>query len=285
MEGNENLVIKQEQKFDTSIVKIEPDLKIQFEERICVKKEPFELKPDDRTFRVPSGITLEPPSSIKRPEIIERPSLPPTPVLLNTPHKKYRRIVQQNLAIDFTATTGNQGATNSTSPTPPSFHENSESDNLDHRSRESSPDNLVIAETSSTTSSTELDSTSFKPPCPDRLQGIETPEWVHTPHTEVFEMNLKDYCQSKAEEDYLKDIRRRIKNRESAKRSRLKKFKSIEQLREEYRILRKKEQEIRAEKRDAEEYCKYWESQVQALEREKYFLEDRKRRRLYSADM
>lgn len=98
-------------------------------------------------------------------------------------------------------------------------------------------------------------------------------------------MNLKDYCQSKAEEDYLKDIRRRIKNRESAKRSRLKKFKSIEQLREEYRILRKKEQEIRAEKRDAEEYCKYWESQVQALEREKYFLEDRKRRRLYSADM
>ena len=117
------------------------------------------------------------------------------------------------------------------------------------------------------------------------FQGIETPEWVHTPHTEVFEMNLKDYCQSKAEEDYLKDIRRRIKNRESAKRSRLKKFKSIEQLREEYRILRKKEQEIRAEKRDAEEYCKYWESQVQALEREKYFLEDRKRRRLYSADM
>ena len=170
MEGNEKLGIKQERNFDTSIVKIDPDLKIQFEERICVKKEPFELKPDDRTFRVPSGITLEPPSSIKRPEIIERPSLPPTPVLLNTPHKKYRRIVQQNLAIDFTATTGNQGATNSTSPTPPSFHENSESDNLDHRSRESSPDNLVIAETSSTTSSNELDSTSFKPPCPDRLQ-------------------------------------------------------------------------------------------------------------------
>ena len=174
MEGNENLVIKQEQKFDTSIVKIEPDLTIQFEERICVKKEPFELRPaaehhngkDNMTFRVPSGITLEPQSSIRRPEIIERPSLPPTPVLLNTPHKKYRRIVSQNLAIDFTAA-GNQGASNSTSPTPPSFQVNS--DDFDHRSRDSSPDNLVIAETSSTTSSTELDSTTFKPPCPDRL--------------------------------------------------------------------------------------------------------------------
>ena len=62
MEGNENLVLKQEQKFDTSIVKIEPDLTIQFEERICVKKEPFELRPaaehhngkDNMTFRVPS---------------------------------------------------------------------------------------------------------------------------------------------------------------------------------------------------------------------------------------
>ena len=43
------------------------------------------------------------------------------------------------------------------------------SDDFDHRSRDSSPDNLVIAETSSTTSSTELDSTTFKPPCPDRL--------------------------------------------------------------------------------------------------------------------
>ena len=174
MEGNENLVLKQEQKFDTSIVKIEPDLTIQFEERICVKKEPFELRPaaehhngkDNMTFRVPSGITLEPQSSIRRPEIIERPSLPPTPVLLNTPHKKYRRIVSQNMAIDFTAT-GNQGATNSTSPTPPPFQVNS--DDFDHRSRDSSPDNLVIAETSSTTSSTELDSTTFKPPCPDRL--------------------------------------------------------------------------------------------------------------------
>ena len=97
-------------------------------------------------------------------------------------------------------------------------------------------------------------------------------------------MNLKEHCQSKAEEDYYKDIRRRIKNRESAKRSRLKRFKSIEQLREEYQHLLRKERESKAEMRDAEDYHRYWESQAQAIERQVYFLQDRKRRRLYSAD-
>ena len=36
--------------------------------------------------------------------------------------------------------------------------------------------------------------------------------------------------------------------------------------------------------RDAEDYHRYWESQAQAIERQVYFLQDRKRRRLYSAD-
>ena len=173
MEGNEKPQIKQE--FDTSIVKIDPDFQIKFEERL-VKKEPLELKQeimensekDNVTFRVPADIVLEPPSSIKRPEVLERPavlerpSLPPTPVLMNTHHKKFRRL--GNLAIDFT---GNQGATKS--PTPPEPQVNSEE--LDQESRDSSPDNLVIAETSSTASSTtEVDTFNFKPPVPERLK-------------------------------------------------------------------------------------------------------------------
>ena len=89
-------------------------------------------------------------------------------------------------------------------------------------------------------------------------------------------MNLKYHCQSKAEEDYYKDIRRRIKNRESAKKSRLKRCKSMEQLREKYQYLDKKEREAKAQSRDVEDYHQYWESQVQAIEQEVY----RKRRKV-----
>ena len=96
-------------------------------------------------------------------------------------------------------------------------------------------------------------------------------------------MNLKENCQSKAEEDYYKDIRRRVKNRESAKRSRLKRFKSIEQLRDEHKYLLRVEKETRLEKQDAQDYEQYWAKRVEDLEREIYFLKDRKRRRLYSA--
>ena len=115
------------------------------------------------------------------------------------------------------------------------------------------------------------------------FQDTQIPEWVHTPNTEVFEMNLKEHCQSKAEEDYYKDIRRRVKNRESAKRSRLKRFKSIEQLRDEHKYLLRVEKETRLEKQDAQDYEQYWAKRVEDLEREIYFLKDRKRRRLYSA--